>query len=108
MKKLSLAVQEVGATFRVKDYKRGFASDPGTHFVQGAQGILRDMGLNSTLQKLAITSEANVFSRLGVECLVWGPGQSVGNSHAPNESINIADLKVAADFYARLLERFCL
>ncbi len=108
MKKLNLAVLEVGATFRVKDYKRGFASDPGTPFVQGAQGILRDMGLNSTLQKLAITSEANVFSRLGVECLVWGPGQSVGNSHAPNESIKIADLRVAADFYARLLERFCL
>jgi succinyl-diaminopimelate desuccinylase len=108
MKKLALAVQEVGATFRVKDYKRGFEASPTTAFVTGAQEILKDMGLNPALQKLAITSEANVFNRLGVECLVWGPGQSVGNSHAPNESIKISDLRVAADFYTRILERFCL
>lgn len=108
MKKLALAVQEVGATFRVKDYKRGFSAAPGTAFVKGSQEILKEMGLNATPQKLPITSEANVFSRLGVECLVWGPGQSVGNSHAPNESINISDLRVATEFYTRVLERFCL
>jgi succinyl-diaminopimelate desuccinylase len=108
MKKLALAVQEVGATFRVKDYKRGFIAPPSTSFVKGTQEILKEMNLNSNLHKMAITSEANVFSRLGVECLVWGPGQGVGNSHAPNESIKISDLRVATEFYTRLLERFCL
>lgn len=108
MKKLASAVQEVGSTFRVKDYKRGFSAPPETGFVKGAQEVLRDMGLNPGLEKRAISSEANVFSRLGVECLVWGPGQSLGNSHAPNENIKISDLGLAADFYTRVLERFCL
>lgn len=108
MRNLNMAVQEVGATFRVKDYKRGFAASPETDFVKGAQSVLEQMGLNSKLQKLAQTTEANVFHRMGAECLVWGPGQSVGNSHAPNESIRIADLRQAAEFYSRLLERFCL
>lgn len=108
MKKLAEAVQQVGATFRVKDYKRGFTSHPQTEFVQGAQSVLAEMGLNSELHKLAQTTEANVFHRMGAECLVWGPGQSVGNSHAPNECINIVDLRQATEFYTRLLERFCL
>ncbi len=108
MSKLATTVQEVGATFRVKDYKRGFTAEPQTEFVLGTQNVLREMGLNPELQKLAQTTEANVFHRMGAECLVWGPGQSVGNSHAPNECINIADLRQAAEFYSRLLERFCL
>ncbi len=108
MKKLATAVQEVGATFRVKDYKRGFTAQPQTDFVLGAQNVLTEMGLNPELQKLAQTTEANVFHRMGAECLVWGPGQSVGNSHAPNECISIGDLRQAAEFYSRLLERFCL
>ncbi len=108
MRNLGMAVQEVGATFRVKDYKRGFTASPETEFVKGAQAVLAQLGLNSQLQKLAQTTEANVFHRMGAECLVWGPGQSVGNSHAPNESIKISDLRLAAEFYSRLLERFCL
>lgn len=108
MKNLSQAVNEVGATFRVKDYKRGFTARSETPFVQGTQDVLKAMGLDSSLYKLAQTTEANVFHRMGAECLVWGPGQSVGNSHAPNECINIGDLRQAAEFYSRLLERFCL
>jgi acetylornithine deacetylase/succinyl-diaminopimelate desuccinylase-like protein len=108
MRKLAAAVHEVGATFRVKDYKRGFSAAPSTSFVQQAQDVLAEMGLDGSLYKLAQTTEANVFNRMGIECLVWGPGQSVGNSHAPNENIKIADLQSAAEFYRRFLERFCL
>lgn len=108
MKKLGMAVQEVGATFRVKDYRRGFSSEPETPFVGAVQECLRDMGLDSRLHKEAVTCEANVFHRLGIECLVWGPGQGVGNSHAPNENVSMADLRAAIDFYSKVLERFCV
>ncbi len=108
MKNLEQAVQSAGATFRVKDYRKGFTSDPESPFVLGVRDILLGMGLDSDLEKMALASEANVFSRLGIECLVWGPGQSVGNSHAPNENIKIENLKVAVDFYKRVIERFCL
>ena len=108
MKKLGQAVQAVGATFRVTDYRKGFTANATSDFVRATQGILVEMGRPSDLHKITATTEASVLSRLGIECLVWGPGQSVGNSHGPNESIKISDLKTASEFYKRAIERFCL
>ena len=108
MKKLNAAVQAVGATFRVKDYRKGFTTPAASAFVQGAQVLLGEMNLSPALHKISMATEASVLSRLGIECVVWGPGQSVGNSHAPNESIKISDLKLAIEFYKRAIERFCL
>lgn len=107
MKKLESAVQSVGATFRVKDYRKGFTTEESLPFVLESQDTLKSMGLEAGLEKITMVSEASVFSRLGVECLVWGPGQSVGNSHAPNEHVSVSDLKQATEFYKRLMERFC-
>lgn len=108
MKRLGDEVRAVGATFRIIDYRKGFNTPADSPFIKGAQDALKDLGQDSTLHKLAATSEANVFSRLGIECLVCGPGQSVGNSHAPNESVRIQDLRNATEFYKRLIERFCV
>ncbi len=108
MKKLGEAMQTVGATFRVKDYRKGFRTPLDSGFVRESQGILSEMGLDSALSKITVATEASVFGRLGIECLVWGPGQSVGNSHAPNESVNISDLRKAIEFYKFSMERFCL
>jgi succinyl-diaminopimelate desuccinylase len=108
LKKLEFAVHAVGATFRVRDYRSGFRTSPDSAFAQGALELLRKQGLSANLSQLAVSTEANVFSRLGIECLVWGPGQSAGNSHAPNEHIRISDLKAATEFYASVIERFCL
>ena len=108
IKKLADAVQSAGATFCVKDYRKGFTTNPMSGFVGLAQEILLELGHNSSLHKLSMASEANVFSRLGIECVVWGPGQSVGHSHGPNESIKISDLKAATEFYRKMVERFCL
>jgi len=108
LQKLERAVREVGATFRVRDYRTGFRTEESGEFVQGTQELLKEMGLPATTAKMTMATEANVFQRLGMECLVWGPGQSVGNSHAPNERIKISDLAKATDFYRRFMERFCL
>lgn len=108
MKKLETAVQAVGATFRVRDYRKGFQSDSESEFACSTQAILKELGLDSKPQKITVATEASVLSRLGIECLVWGPGQSVGNSLAPNESIKISDLTTAIRFYGRCVERFCL
>ncbi len=108
MSKLQSSVQEVGGSFRIREYRKGFLSKMNSGFVQTCQEILREMGLDAKPHKLSVATEATVFSRLGVECLVWGPGQGAGNSHAPNENVKIADLKLAIEFYKQLLERFCL
>lgn len=108
MSRLQQAVNGVGATFRVTEYRKGFQSEVTGEFAHGVQDILKGMALDPTPRKLPVSTEANVFSRLGIECLVWGPGQSVGNSHAPNECIKISELRTAVEFYKRVIERFCL
>jgi acetylornithine deacetylase/succinyl-diaminopimelate desuccinylase-like protein len=108
MKSLNDICSQVGATFRVREYRKGFETDIAGSFVKDAQLILADMGLKTEPTKMTMSTEASVFTRLGVECLVWGPGQSVGNSHAPNEHVKISDLKQAIEFYKKAVERFCL
>lgn len=108
MRKLGEAMQSVGATFRVKEYRKGFRTSPDSEFVKQTQMLLKENGLSEALSKITGATEASVFNRLGVECLVWGPGQSVGNSHAPNESVKIEHLNQAIEFYKASMERFCL
>jgi acetylornithine deacetylase/succinyl-diaminopimelate desuccinylase-like protein len=59
-------------------------------------------------QVISTASEASVFGRMGVECLVFGPGESYGNSHAPNEMVSLSQLDQAIAFYGKCIERFCL
>jgi succinyl-diaminopimelate desuccinylase len=108
MRKLGEAMQSVGATFRVKEYRKGFLTSPESNFVKETRELLSEMGLSGSLSKITVSTEASVFGRLGIECLVWGPGQSVGNSHAPNESVKIEELNRAIEFYKAAMERFCL
>lgn len=105
---LAEAARDAGASFRLRSYMKGFSSDENSDFVRSTQGVLTDLGMSADLHKIGVTTEASVISRSGIECLVWGPGQSVGNSLAPNESIKIEDLKRAVSFYTRTMERFCL
>jgi acetylornithine deacetylase/succinyl-diaminopimelate desuccinylase-like protein len=66
------------------------------------------MGARPDLLEGPSSTEANVFNRFGVECVVVGPGQGVGNSQAPNESIKLSELHQATEFYRRMLEELCL
>ena len=106
--KLASSVQAAGATFCVKGYLKGFTADASSDFVRSTLGILTEMGLDPGLHKVSAATEASVMSRTGMECVVWGPGLSVGNSHAPNENIRLSELKTAVAVYRRLAERFCL
>jgi succinyl-diaminopimelate desuccinylase len=108
MRKLQKAVQAAGATFCVKGYLKGFTTPPDGEFLRSTQAILNEMNLDARPHKISGTTEASVISRSGMECVVWGPGQSVGNSHGPNEHIKLNDLKTAVAVYRRLAERFCL
>ena len=50
------------------------------------------------------TTEASVYSALGIDTVVFGPGQAAGNIHRPNEHVPLADLHAAIDIYAALIE----
>jgi acetylornithine deacetylase/succinyl-diaminopimelate desuccinylase-like protein len=108
MESLRHSCSQLGATFRIADYKQPFRTSLSSDFVKHCQAELKNLGLQSSVATQSSTNEANVFSRFGLECLVFGAGRGVGNSHAPNEFVKISDLEAATKFYRGVLERVCL
>ncbi len=108
MKMIQDTCVSIGGTFRITDYKQPFKNLGPSDFMALCQQQLEKLGLNSQPATQAITNEANVFSRFGIECVVTGPGQGVGNSHAPNEHVKISDLMTAIEFYRLVVEKICL
>lgn len=108
MKVLRQSCQESGAAFRVTDYKKPFRTDGQSEFVRACQDELSKMGRVSDCAAQSVATEANVFSRFGINTLVIGPGRGVGNSHAPNECVKIDELYEAIRFYKGVIERVCL
>jgi len=100
--------KEIGAEFKILNYKPSFSSDSESDFIKGCSEELAALNRSNKLGKIVASTEASVFQRLGIECLVFGPGVSMGNSHEPNESVSLDDLEVATSFYSHILERFCL
>ena len=105
---LRRACEEVGAIFRITDYKPPFRTPSNSTLVAACQSQLRDMARPDECMAQAVTNEAHVFSRLGIECVVLGPGRGVGNSHTPDEHVKIQDLQDATQMYRGILQRVCL
>lgn len=108
MQELRETCGRLGATFRITDYKQPFRTSTSSDFVASCQAELKKLGLNTECGTKSSANEANVFSRFGIECVVFGPGRGVGNSHTPDENVKISDLNLATQFYQGLIERVCL
>ncbi|MEZ4870896.1 MAG: M20/M25/M40 family metallo-hydrolase [Bdellovibrionales bacterium] len=109
MRKLHQSCQEVGATFQVVDYKSAFKTKDDSPFLQLARKTLKDtLEINKATGKISECTEASVFHRMGIECLVFGAGKHDGNAYEPNESVDIEDLKNSVEFYQRLTEQHFL
>lgn len=102
------ACEGIDGAFRVTDYKQPYRTSTDAEFVRVCQSQLANLGLESACATQSSTTEANVFSRFGMECLVIGAGRGVGNSHAPNEHVKISQLQEAVRFYKGVIERVCL
>lgn len=100
--------EAVGAVFRVTDYKQPFRINPREEISSICQQELTKLGRPAQALGQSVATEANVFSRFGISSVVIGPGQGVGNSHAPNEHVKIEDLYEAVRFYKAVMERVCL
>lgn len=108
MDRLRGVCEENGASFRVNDYKKPFRTEMNSILVKGCLDELRAMGLSDQPISQASTNEASIFSRVGIECVCFGPGKREGNVHTPQEHVALADLEKAVEFYKRIIERFCL
>ena len=105
MDKLRTACAATGSVFRVTEYKQPFRSSLETPFAKACQAQLSELNLPTECGTQSVTNEANVFSRLGIECLVIGPGLGVGNSHSPEEHVKLSQLEAATEFYVGIMRR---
>ncbi len=108
MKKLQAICETHSSVFRVTDYKKPFRTMPNSILVKGCLDELRHLGLPYQCMTQPSSNEASIFSRVGIECVCFGPGVREGNIHTPNEHVAIDDLKKTISFYERVIERFCL
>ncbi|MGE5086034.1 MAG: M20 family metallopeptidase [Bacillota bacterium] len=108
MDKLRKVCEANNAIFTVNDYKKPFRTEVNSILVKGCLDELRALGLSDKPITQASTNESSIFSRIGVECVCFGPGKREGNVHSPTEHVAIADLEKAVEFYKKVIERFCL
>lgn len=105
---LNSAALQCGAMFRVTEYKPSFRTEEQSVFTQNCQNVLEQFQLNTDLASTLICTEASVFSRMNMECIVFGPGQSSGNAHSANEHLGIEKLEMSIKIYKKMIERLCL
>ncbi len=107
MDQLKNQCDAVGAVFRVRDFKKPFTVDRETEFVKICHQAIKKEWAQAPLATQPVTNEANVFHKLGIETLVFGPGNREGNSQTPEESISIDNLYKATRIYEHMIEQIC-
>lgn len=108
MTNLKIICSDNESFFKITDYKKPFSSINHSILLKGTKDILKSLNLSSDPISLSSTNEISLFSRLGIDCLCFGPGQRDNNIHTPNEHVSLHDLEVAKKFYQSVIERFCL
>ncbi|MES3038498.1 MAG: M20/M25/M40 family metallo-hydrolase [Bdellovibrionota bacterium] len=108
MESLRKVCDQIGAHFRIVNYKRPFRTERNSILVRGCLDILRQMDLPSQCITQASTNEASLFARTGIDCVCFGAGKREGNLHTPTENVDIEHLHKATEFYKKAIERFCL
>ncbi len=99
--------KSIGGTFLVRDYRRGFDSTQ-SEFVDQVCQINKSIGLMDDVIAIPTTTEASVFSKLGISCVAYGAGRGIGNSHEPNEMVKLSELQKSIEFYKTCIKRFSL
>ena len=107
MEELKLFCNSVGAVFRVRDHKKPFEAEKDSEFVKNCLEAIHSEAPESQLATQPVTNEANVFHKLGIETLVFGPGLREGNSQTPEESILIENLHKATKIYENIIQKIC-
>ncbi len=108
MQRLKRVCTQNQSEFRVIDYKKPYRTSGNSIFLKACGDELKHLGLDSTPSTISSTTEASIFSRLGVDCVCFGPGQAEGNAHTPNESVELRALDLAQAFYKKIIQRVCL
>jgi succinyl-diaminopimelate desuccinylase len=92
----------------ISDYKKPYSTKENSVLINVCRDELRKMDLPDQPTTQSSTNEASLWSRIGIECVSFGPGVREGNINTPNEHVAIRELEMSIDFYKRIMTRFCL
>jgi acetylornithine deacetylase/succinyl-diaminopimelate desuccinylase-like protein len=98
---LSIQVENLRYNPAMKDARGG-------GLYAAAVDTLREIDLPSEGWTKPTCTEAAVYSQLGIDTIVFGPGVSEGNAHRSNEHNLLSHCKKAIAFYSRVIERLCV
>ena len=101
MLRMKIHCEKVGVNFRVADYKKPFRTNEKSALVRGCLDELKKMSLSEKICRKNSTNEASLFSRVGIECVCFGPGLSEDNVHTPHEHVLVADIECTIQFYKK-------
>jgi acetylornithine deacetylase/succinyl-diaminopimelate desuccinylase-like protein len=79
-----------------------------SELVTGAIEISRKLQLPVIPITKASGTECSIYTPQNIDCIVFGPGVSIGNSHTANEYNFLSQLTKAQGFYTEAVKRFCL
>ncbi len=100
-----------GSKFQLKRHIPSFHQDQNSNWLLEMKEVLKELPISSKNDgngASSVCTEANLIGKRGVDCLLFGAGVGPGNSHQPNESVSISDLKQSTAFYTKTLKRMCL
>lgn len=105
---LTKAVSKFGVEARTERLSKPALTPLESPLVTGAVEISKKLGLPAKPITKASGTECSVYRGYGVDCIVFGPGVSIGNSHTANEYNSLKQLEKAVLFYGEAAKRFCL
>lgn len=108
IEKLRTACKNTGADFKIIDFKEPFITDEKSHFVSSLKEISSSLNLPSALRSAHECTEANIYSRMNKDTIVYGAGELKGLKHSSEESVTVQQLEHATAFYRKTLERYCI
>ncbi len=108
MLELRQVCEEVGASFQINLNRQPFLTNTDLEGPQMCQNVLRSMGLDAGFYNSSTCTEASVLSRFGINCVVIGPGQAKGNTHQPNEFVEVDQIEKALAFYENIIGNYCV
>jgi len=98
----------VAVTLEVRRRNPAFFTPYDAAILTTGLDVLARVGLPLETAAKAGCTEAGLYSEQGIPALVYGAGVAGGNIHAPNEWASLSQLERSVDFYAGLIETFCL
>ncbi len=101
--------EKLGAEVKFRKHFPSFNQNRDSEWVTHLLEVVKVDNLTQTgLISAMSCSEANIIAKHGIATVLFGAGEGAGNTHQPNESISLKDVKLASQLFEHLITKSCL